>query len=70
MVHVGATRGRAPIGVFPQELDIEAVEPARGPNVEGVLTDLLDGRDARERQEEAEMIREVGKVAGNRIAAA
>ncbi len=70
MVHVVAAGGRAPIGVFLQELDIEPVQPARRPDVEGVLADLLDGRNAGEGQEEAEMVREVGVAAGDGPAAA
>jgi hypothetical protein len=69
MVHVVAARGRAPFGVVLQQLDIEPVQPAGGPDVEGVLTDLFDGRDAGERQEEAEMVRKVCIGAGDRLAA-
>jgi hypothetical protein len=45
------------------------VQPAGGPYVEGAFADLLDGRDAGERQEEAEMVWEVGIGAGDRLAA-
>jgi hypothetical protein len=40
----------------------------RGADVEGALADLLDGGNARQRQEEAEVVREVGVVAGDRLA--
>ena len=59
MVHILATASRAPFGVVLQKLDIEPVQAARGPDVERALADLLDGRDAGERQEGPEMIGEV-----------
>ena len=59
MVHVVAALGRAPFGVVLQKLDIEPVQAAGGPDVEGAFADLLDGGDAGQRQEEAEMVREV-----------
>ena len=69
MVHVVAALGRAPIGIVLQKLDIEPIEAARRPDVEGAFADLLDGRDARERQEETEMVREVRVGAGDGLAA-
>jgi hypothetical protein len=66
MVHVMAARDGAPFGIVPQQLDIEPVQPAGGPDVEGVFGDLPDGGDARQRQEKAEMVREVGIGAGDR----
>jgi hypothetical protein len=42
---------------------------ARRPDVEGAFADLLDGGDARQRQEHAEVIGEFGIGAGNRLAA-
>ena len=59
VVHVGAALGRAPFGVVLQQLDIEPVQAAGGPDVEGAFADLLDGGDPGQRQEEAEMVREV-----------
>ncbi len=56
VVHVGPALGRVPVRVVLQQLDIEPVEPARRADVEGVLADLLDGGDAGQRQEEAEMV--------------
>ena len=50
--------GGSPFGVVLQQLDVEPVQAAGGPDVEGVFADLLDGRDAGQRQEEAEMIGE------------
>ena len=59
VVHVVAALGLAPIGVVLQKFDVEPIEAAGRPDVEGVLADLPDGRDARQRQEEAEMVGEV-----------
>jgi hypothetical protein len=69
VVHVVAARGLAPLGVALQQFDIEPVQPAGGADVKGVLGDLPDRGDAGERQEEAEMVREIGIGAGDRIAA-
>jgi hypothetical protein len=49
-----------PLWVVLQQLDIEPVQAAGGLDVEGVLADLLDRGDARQRQEEAKVIVEVG----------
>jgi hypothetical protein len=69
MIHVGAALGRAPFGIVLQKFDIEPVQAAGGPNVEGAVADLFIGRDPGKRQEEAEMVREVGIGAGDRLAA-
>jgi hypothetical protein len=69
MVHVVAVRRTSPFGIVLQQLDIELVEPAGGPDVEGAFADRLFGGDAGERQEKAEAIREVGIGAGDRLAA-
>ena len=69
MVHVMAAGDGAPFGIVPQQLDIEPVQPAGGPDVEGAFADLFDGSDAGERQEKAEIVREVGIGAGDRLAA-
>lgn len=69
VVHVVAALGRAPIGVVAQELDVEAIEAAGRSDVEGVFADLLNGRNARERQEETEVVGEVFERAGNCLAA-
>ena len=69
VVHVVAALGRAPVGVVLQQLDIEPVQAAGGPDVEGVLADLLDGGDAGQRQEEAEMVGKVLVGAGDGLAA-
>jgi hypothetical protein len=62
-------RGCAPFGIVLQQLDIKPVQSAGGPDVEGAFADLPDGGDAGERQKEAEMVREIGIGAGDRIAA-
>jgi hypothetical protein len=69
-MHVRAARGLAPLGIPLQELNIETVQPTCGADVEGVFTDLLDGRDACEQQEEGEMVREVEIAASDGLAAA
>ena len=69
MVHVVAALGGSPFGVVFQKLDIEPVQAAGGPDVEGAFADLLDGRDPGERQEEAEVVREIWIGAGDRLAA-
>ena len=69
MVHVVAALARPPLGVVLQQLDVEPVQAARGPDVEGIFGDLLDGGDAGERQEEAEMVGKVLVGAGDRLAA-
>ena len=69
MVHVMAALDGSPLGVVLQQFDIEAVETARRPDVEGAFADLPDGGDAGERQEEAEMVRELGMGAGDGLAA-
>ena len=68
VVHVVAARGSAPIGVVFQKFDIEPVQAAGGADVEGAFTNLFDGRDAGQRQEETEMIGKVLIGAGDRIA--
>ena len=60
--------GSVPIGIFLQQLDVEAVEAARRLDVEGILPDLPDRRDARQRQEKAEVIMKVGVIAGDGFA--
>ena len=68
VVHVGPTLCRGPVGVLFQKLDIELVELAGGADVKAVLANLLDGCDARKRQERAEVVREVGVGAGDGFA--
>ena len=68
MVHVGPAFRRGPVGVLFQQLDIELVELAGGADVKAVLADLLDGGDARERQERAEVVRKIAIGAGNGFA--
>lgn len=59
VVHVGPAFRRGPVGVLFQKLDIELVELAGGADVKAVLADLLDGCDPCERQERAEVVREI-----------
>ena len=68
VVHVGPAFRSGPVGVLFQKLDIELVELAGGADVEAVLADLLDGGDARERQERAEVVREIAIGAGDGFA--
>jgi len=51
--------GAAPIGVVLDQLNVESVEAAGRANIKGAFADLFDGRNARERKEEAEVI---GKI--------
>lgn len=64
-----AAGGRSPFRVILQELDIKAVEAARCLDIKDAFADLPNGRDAREREEEDEMIGEVPIGAGDRLAA-
>jgi hypothetical protein len=59
MVHVVTAVGSAPFGIVLQKFDIELVKAAGCPDVEGAFADLFDGGDPGQRQEEAEMVREV-----------
>lgn len=68
VVHVVAALGFAPIGVVLQEFDVETIEAAGRPYVEGVVADLSDGADARQRQKKTKVVGEVVKGAGDRIA--
>ncbi len=69
LVHVVPTLRRAPFRVVLQQFDVQAIQAAGGPDVEGVLADLADGADARQRQEEAEVIGKVFEGAGDCLAA-
>src|SRR3546814_6595924 len=65
MIHLGPAFGGSPIRIVFQQFDIEPIEPGRGADVKGAIAHLLDGADARQGQEEAEMVGEVGIGAGN-----
>lgn len=69
MVHVRPPLGARPVGIVLQQLDIKLVQAARRPDVEGALADLLDGGDARQWQEYAEVIGKLGVGTGNCLAA-
>jgi len=47
--------GNPPFGVILEQPDIELVQAAGRPDVEGALADLLDGRDASERKGQVAM---------------
>jgi hypothetical protein len=51
-----------------KKLDIELVEPPGRLDVDRIVRDLPDGRDARKRQEKAEMLGEFGIGAGDDLA--
>ncbi len=58
-----AARLGGPLGVVPQEFDVELVEAAGGADIDGIVLDLLDRGDSRQREEEAEVR---GKIAVGR----
>jgi hypothetical protein len=68
VVHVVTARGGVPFGIVFQKLDIQPVHAARGANVERAFANLLDGSDPGQRQEETEVIGEVGIGTGDRLA--
>ena len=57
--------GMAPVGVVLDQLHVKPVETAGRADVEGAFADLLDRGDTGERQEEAEVIGEIGVTAGD-----
>ena len=65
MVHIRSALGGRPFGIVLQQLDIELVEPPRRSNVERAFSDLPDGGDARQRQEETEVIGKLCILAGD-----
>ncbi len=52
-------RGYAPVGVVAQEFNVEYVQPSGGPHVNGVVPDLFNNQDARERQKVTEVLGEI-----------
>ncbi len=60
---------RAPFRVVFQQFDVQPVQAAGGPDVEGVFADLADGANARQRQEEAEVVGKVLEGTGDGLAA-
>ena len=70
MVHVMAAFRFAPFRIILQQLHIQLVQAACGADVKRALADLLNGGDAREREEEAEMVREIFVLAGDSFAGA
>lgn len=69
VVHVVATLRRAPFRVVFQQFDVQTVQAASGPNVEGVFADLADGADARQGQEKAEVVGKILEGTGDGLAA-
>ena len=69
MIHIMAPRGRTPLGIVLEQLDIQPVEAAGGSNVKSVLSDLLDCRNTGEWQEKTEMVGEVLVGTGDGFAA-
>jgi hypothetical protein len=70
VIHVVTPRRRAPVGIVVvlKKLDVELVQARGGSDVERVLADSLSRGDAGKRQEETEVICEVGISAGDRFA--
>src|SRR6185295_6455048 len=68
MVHVGAAISRAPVGIVFQQLDVESVQSAGGPDVECAFAHLLHGADSSQRKEKSEMVWKIRIGAGNRLA--
>lgn len=64
-----AALGGGPVRIFTQQFDVEFVQPPGGAHVDGVVRDLLDGGNARQRQEEAKVVGEVFVSAGDSFAA-
>jgi hypothetical protein len=60
--------GDSPFGLDFQKFDIEPVQTADRYDVKKTFADLLNGGDPRQGQEETEMVREVLKIAGGRVA--
>ena len=60
VVHMVPAVDGAPVGVLLQQFDVEPVQASGRLDVEGAFADLFDGRDAGERQEEAEMLGKSG----------
>jgi len=58
----------APIGIVFQQLDIKTIQATGCANIERAVTYLLDGGDAREGQEEAEMVGKIRVRTGNGFA--
>src|ERR1700744_1631416 len=65
MVHVMTSGFRSPFGIVSQQFDIKFVQTASGPDVEGAFPNLLNGTNARQRQEKTKMIGEIKVGAHN-----
>src|SRR5579863_4008195 len=62
VVHVMAPVSAAPFRIVPQQLDVQLVKPARGPHVDRIVLDLLDGGNTCEWQEDAKVLRKISVV--------
>src|SRR5690554_4518483 len=67
VVHFMALLTSAPVRIVFQQLNIQAVQATGGPYIKGAVTQLLNGRNAGQRQEETEVVRELLVFAGNRF---
>ncbi len=59
---------RSPVRISLQKFDIEAIETPGRLDIDRVILDRFDGRDACERKKETEMVREVAVVANADVA--
>ena len=67
VVHLVLPARGPPVGVVLEQRDVESVQSSGRLDVDRALADLLDGRDAGERQEEPEVIGEVRVVADDSL---
>ena len=67
MIQFFAALGFVPVRVIFEQFDVKTVEPRRSLDVKGILADLLDGRDARQRQEKSKVVRKIGVITGDRF---
>ena len=68
MVHLMTAFGGAPRRVVFEQLYVEPVQAAGSADVKRVLANLFDSRNACQRQEKTEVVRELRVVADNRLA--
>ena len=67
LVQVLPARVARPVRVLFQQLDVKLVEAARRPDVDRVVFDLRDGRDAGKWQEKSEVVGKIAVGAGDRL---
>ena len=68
VVHVSAAVFTSPIRVLAQQLQVQLVQATRGAHIDRVVLDFLNGGNARQRQEKAEMVGKLRVGAGNGVA--